>query len=465
MKTRLKQFVCLALVLVLAFALFTRFGGPVYIQADDIFIPQPTPAPIPGQHFELEHEDFFDVMDGIGPTPTPMPSQQFENVDSSDALSPTPPPAAGHIPNDSRFDSRPSVFMDDNPILNVLRHSESEAAQEIRDNLEIYLDDRFRPNQEWIAQHTSDLSPYGNFVMVHDPASGTTTAYNMNTIEPIMNFSLQNYDAFAKEILQVLNAPETAIPTLEEIQYSLDLEETPVILRPMPLPIDDGSGFDATPRSNAFFTRVLNTRNDPYYAIVMLEVTWSNGSRTGGSGFLINRNTVVTAGHMLFNRLRGGWATSVRVIPGRDGTSMPYGTYYSSGSFSVGASWFLNSDLNGDWGILRLLTQNVNVPSHFWMSGRTDSQLLNLPITATGFPNGVTPEHTMHRGRGVIIEVDQFRIVTGIHTTGGLSGAPVYDSFGWVVGIISTTVGGVSPPAEAIAVRLTSDLINFFNSW
>lgn len=436
MKTRLKQFSCLVVGLVLVFALFAQFGNSVYVQADGIFIPEPTPAP--GQYFEFE---------------------PVENIDDVFEIFPTPPPVE-HILGETIPDSRPIVFMDDNPIINVLEYTESDAVQEIRNNLELYLDNWFMPNQEWIAQHTTDLSAYGNFVMVHN--FNTTVAYCMNTIEPIMNFSVQDYDKLTKKILQVLNAPDTVIPTLEEIKHNLGLTEIPIISTATPFPIiDEYTGREIAQRNNADFERVLDTTRDPYYAVVHLSVRWPNGTISNGSGFLVNRTTVVTAGHLLYNRDRGGWATSIDVTPGRNANHAPYGTLQSL-RIAAGGSWVINSDASGDFGVITL-SSSANVPSHFFMLSRTDAQLQNLSITTTGFPGGQVPASSMQRSRGEITIVQQFGIRASAFGGPGMSGAPLYDASGWVVGILTSGVAGAG--GHINAVRMIPDLIDFVLSW
>jgi glutamyl endopeptidase len=59
--------------------------------------------------------------------------------------------------------------------------------------------------------------------------------------------------------------------------------------------------------------RITNTTSYPYRAIT--HITSSIG---GCTGWLIDPDTVVTAGHCLHN---GSWASNVRVYPGRNGSS------------------------------------------------------------------------------------------------------------------------------------------------
>jgi V8-like Glu-specific endopeptidase len=76
-------------------------------------------------------------------------------------------------------------------------------------------------------------------------------------------------------------------------------------------------------------TPVTNTTQFPFSAVVQVTATFPDGTTYQGSGTMVNPNTVLTAGHMVYHSSSGGWATSVEVKPGLNGSSTPYGVAHS----------------------------------------------------------------------------------------------------------------------------------------
>ncbi len=76
--------------------------------------------------------------------------------------------------------------------------------------------------------------------------------------------------------------------------------------------------------------RVTNVTAFPWRVICSLQIRAQDGSRWIGTGWLIGRRTLITAGHCVYIHDRGGWATRIEVIPGRN----------AAGS----AVWFMHGD-------------------------------------------------------------------------------------------------------------------------
>lgn len=165
-------------------------------------------------------------------------------------------------------------------------------------------------------------------------------------------------------------------------------------------------------------TRVNPTTVHPARAIAL--VTFSGG---GCTGWLINKNTVVTAGHCVHSGGSGGdWRSNVRVYPGRNGSSSPYGSCTAKRLYSVNG-WTNSKDEAFDYGAIKLnctIGNTVGWFGYFWQSAS-----LNLfPATVAGYPDDKPVQQWKSVG---VIRVSQTRQVFYKNDTRpGQSGAPVY---------------------------------------
>lgn len=63
---------------------------------------------------------------------------------------------------------------------------------------------------------------------------------------------------------------------------------------------------------------VKNLSDYPYTAIAHIITTFPDGFMAAGSGALVGRNDILTATHVVYSALNGGWATSIEVVLGGD---------------------------------------------------------------------------------------------------------------------------------------------------
>ncbi len=157
----------------------------------------------------------------------------------------------------------------------------------------------------------------------------------------------------------------------------------------------------------------------PWGSIVHIE-----SNRGGCSGFLINRDTVVTAGHCVYN---GGWATSYTVYPGRNGLN-----YKPFGSCSGGAAdlwsnsiWTSSQNADYDYGMIKL-TCDVGYSTGWmgWWYNEGES-LTGQYFYVEGFP-GDKAYGTMWWDGDTISSQTVRRAWYVIDTAPGQSGSPLY---------------------------------------
>jgi len=171
-------------------------------------------------------------------------------------------------------------------------------------------------------------------------------------------------------------------------------------------------------------TQVFNTTDYPARAIGQIEGFDTVVGNYICTGWLIDRNTILTAGHCVYPQANN-LAESAAFFPGRNATTDPYGSCFLTTVFSP-FEWVQNQNEYNDWAVAHL---NCNVGDtvgwfgYFSLGGQT--ALRYLPAVVQGYP-GDKPFGTMW-GMGDRIEASQKKMVFyDIDTFGGQSGSPVY---------------------------------------
>jgi len=202
--------------------------------------------------------------------------------------------------------------------------------------------------------------------------------------------------------------------------------------------------------------QITNTTTYPYSAIV--HVTSSIG---GCTGWLIGNNTVATAGHCVYGN--SGWATNVRVYPGRNGSSTPYGSCGYTRLYTVNG-WTSSRSPEYDYGAIKLNCTIGN--STGWFGFRWQSaSLTGQPSYISGYP-GDKPYGTQWRSNDYIRITETRRLFYANDTYGGHSGSPV-----WNDGASCSPCGiaihayGVGSNGYNGGTRITEAVFNNLQSW
>jgi glutamyl endopeptidase len=220
-------------------------------------------------------------------------------------------------------------------------------------------------------------------------------------------------------------------------------------------------------------TRVNPTDAGPYCNTVYVQSTFSNGSTIIGSGFMLGPSSIVTAGHCVYNN--NSLATSVTVIPARNGSINPYGSATST-SITVSPQYITGGSTSHDWAIVENDSALGNQTG--WLGLRWQTATYNdTYVYNTGYPTpSTTPGQTagqsyMFLGSGYV-ESSSTNILNGDwDATSGNSGGPVfayYSATGYTaIGILTSgsapsTDGSSYPTAYTTATRITQDMFNLF---
>ena len=209
--------------------------------------------------------------------------------------------------------------------------------------------------------------------------------------------------------------------------------------------------------------RIHGTTSYPWRAICSLRIRTRTGKTYIGTGWFINARTVMTAGHCVFMHNEGGWASSITVMPGRNGSSTPYGASVATTFRSV-TGWTNGRKSDYDYGCI-ILPQNDRLGARtgsFGFAYMGDSSLRAKYVNLSGYP-GDKPSGTQWYNHRRVKAVSSRRFSYEIDTAGGQSGSPVWyirNNRRYAVGI--HTYGARSGNS---ATRITKPVFNLMRSW
>ncbi len=145
-----------------------------------------------------------------------------------------------------------------------------------------------------------------------------------------------------------LGMVEDALSSAAGGNMSADDLEWLATLKPMTAPIGTESIIGADKRK-----LVKNTKKYPYRAVVLITFdTGSGGARC--TGWMINKDTAVTAGHCVYEPGIGFYSTgSYRIFPGYTGSTAPFGNCHAKRPYTV-HGWGNNGDDQYDYGAIKL---------------------------------------------------------------------------------------------------------------
>jgi glutamyl endopeptidase len=175
--------------------------------------------------------------------------------------------------------------------------------------------------------------------------------------------------------------------------------------------------------------QIADTAKYPFRALASLLITARDGSQWVGTGWFISARTLITAGHCVFIKnsglsTRDGWVRSIQVMPGRNGSQLPFGSVTSSEFWTV-KGWADRGDENFDYAAIIVPTDLGSRVGTFGYGVYTDSTLKGQVINVTGYP-GDKPSGTMWHDSKALASVSPSKVHYDVDTAGGQSGAPAY---------------------------------------
>ncbi len=175
--------------------------------------------------------------------------------------------------------------------------------------------------------------------------------------------------------------------------------------------------------------QITNTAAYPWRVHASLLITAADNSMWIGTGWFIGPHTLVTAGHVVYIKNSGvpgrdGWVQSIQVMPGRNGSTLPYGSTTST-SFRSVTGWTGNGDPTYDYGAIILPTDLGHQTGWFGFGVYPDDVLTASSGNISGYP-GDKPAGTQWYDFHRVAAVDARKVYYDIDTFGGQSGSAVY---------------------------------------
>lgn len=212
--------------------------------------------------------------------------------------------------------------------------------------------------------------------------------------------------------------------------------------------------------------QITNTAAHPWRMTASLLITAADNSQWIGTAWFIGPHTLATAGHCVFIKGSGvpgrdGWVKRIVVMPGRNGSSMPYGSVTSSNLRSV-TGWTGSGNWEYDYGAIILPTNLGNTTGWFGLAAYGDGDLNGKTLNIAGYP-GDKPGGTMWYAANTTASLGARKIFYDIDTAGGQSGAAVYRIVsGSRYGVGVHAYGGATTNS---ATRITRPVFDNFVAW
>jgi glutamyl endopeptidase len=212
--------------------------------------------------------------------------------------------------------------------------------------------------------------------------------------------------------------------------------------------------------------QIHNTSAYPWRVHASLLITAADGSSWVGTAWFIGPRTLATAGHCVFIKNSGvpgrdGWVRSIRVMPGRHGSTLPYGSVTSTTFRSV-TGWTNRGDHNYDYGAILLPSNLGSTVGWLGFGVYSDSQLRGSTVNISGYPSD-KPAGTQWYHANRVTSVNATKVYYVVDTMGGQSGSAVYQlRNGNRYAVAVHAYGGATANS---GTRINRDVFDNLNRW
>lgn len=198
--------------------------------------------------------------------------------------------------------------------------------------------------------------------------------------------------------------------------------------------------------------KIHDTTKFPSSAVVHLDIYWKNGEYSRGTGFMVNKTQAVTAGHCLYNASNGGFAKSITLSAGENGSKYPFGSTWTKKMYIGGFSLSTTSD----WGVIDIGGAFDKFPGYFGVT-YTTKNLNSTHVTTRGYPGEYAK--LMYTSSGYInLDDNKGKLLFQFDITKGQSGSPLYKSNHSVIGIATSEISKNGIYVNNIGTKITEPL-------
>jgi glutamyl endopeptidase len=296
-----------------------------------------------------------------------------------------------------------------------------------------------------------------------DPGSQEVTEEGLEVVE--------RYTPITTELGR--RASEGGVALAAEAQRQLVQELPELYTAPDTAGLDDvgEASFGSVARPEAVIgvddrVQITTTSSYPWRVHASLLITAADNSQWIGTGWFIGPHTLMTAGHVVYIKNSGvsgrdGWVKRITVMPGRNGSTLPYGSVTSM-SFRSVTGWTMSGDQNYDYGAIIIPTDLGATIGWFAFGVFSDGDLLASTGNISGYP-GDKPTGTQWYHARRVVSVNSRKVYYDVDTAGGQSGSAVYRILNGVrYGIAIHAYGGTTTNS---GTRITTPVYNNMLSW
>jgi V8-like Glu-specific endopeptidase len=170
--------------------------------------------------------------------------------------------------------------------------------------------------------------------------------------------------------------------------------------------------------------RITNTTDWPHKVHGHIIITYPDGTQFPATGTLVNRHHVLTAGHVVHMKIRGGWATSIQFNAAQDDSILPYGPAFATRLISF-KGWTEDEVPEYDTGMLILDRDVGNQTGWMGLIAAGDNELSKHEVTVEGYPADKGGKQ-LWSATGTIVDAESHLVHYNVFTSKGQSGSGVY---------------------------------------